>query len=190
MAHEDQRDLNKLWQDQPTEEVRMAIEDIRDRARRMKKKGDRRNLLEYAGVAFVVVGSMARSAREENVTVLVGAGLLILGALYVGYHLYRFGTVRAMPSDLGLKDCLNFQRAELVRQRDLLGGVWWWYLLPLVPGPALILIGRAIERADRRWPALLVAIVFVVTFVAIGRLNERGARKLQRVIDGLDQAKA
>ncbi len=31
-------DLNRLWQDQPTEEVRMAIEDIRNRARKMERE--------------------------------------------------------------------------------------------------------------------------------------------------------
>jgi hypothetical protein len=187
MAHEDPRDLNKLWQDQTTENVRMAIEEIRARGQRMKKKGDRRNLLEYAAAAFVVAASVAYGSREKNVTVLAGIVLMALGALFVACYLYRFGTVQQMPADLGLQDCLNFQRAELVRQRDLLGGVWWWYLLPLVPGPALILIGRAIERADRRWPALLGAIVCGVTFFAIGKLNEQGARKLQQLIDGLDQ---
>ena len=43
MAHDDQSGLNRLWQEQAREEVHMAIEDIRNRARKMKKTGDRRN---------------------------------------------------------------------------------------------------------------------------------------------------
>ncbi len=126
--------------------------------------------------------------HETNVTVLVGGCLLVLGTLYVVYHLHRWGSARSMPADVGLIDCLNFHRAELGRQRDLLRGVWWWYLLPLVPGRALIIIGRAIERPDRRLLALGVAVTFVVTFTLVGKLNERGARRLQGRIDDLDRA--
>jgi hypothetical protein len=189
MAHDDQSGLNRLWQEQAREEVHMAIEDIRNRARKMKKTGDRRNWREYAAAVFVVGACGFLATRESNVIVLIGSGFMVLGTFYVVYHLQRFGSVRSMPSDLGLKDCLDFHRAELVRQRDLLQSVWWWYLLPFVPGLALILIGRAIERPDRWLRALGAAAVFVATFVMIGKLNERVARKLQGRIDDVDQAR-
>ena len=189
MAHESLSDLNKLWRDQPTEEVRMAIKDIRNRASKLEKKIGWRNLREYVAAAVVVIVCIALGAREKNVTVLIGGGLLALGTLYVVYYLYRFGTVRSMPSDLGLKDCIDFHRAELVRQRDLLRSVWWWYMLPFVPGWALILFGRAIERPDRRWAAFGVAVAIVVMCIIVGKLNGRVARRLQQRIDGLDQAR-
>jgi hypothetical protein len=91
-----------------------------------------------------------------------------------------------MPADLGVRDCLQFHRAELERQRDLLRSVWYWYLLPFVPGAAVILIARAIERPDRRVLALVVGVAFVVGFVLVGKLNETGARRIQRAIDRLD----
>jgi hypothetical protein len=188
MARDDQRDLNRLWQDQPTE-VRMAIEDIRNRAGRMKKKADWRDLREYAAAALVVIICLGLGARERNVTVLVGGGLLALGTLYAVYHLRRFGTVRSMPADLGLKDCLDFHRAELVRQHDLYRTVWWWYLLPFVPGTTIILVGRVIERPDRRWLALGVAVAFSIMGVILGRLNARIAGKLQGRIDDIDSAR-
>ena len=189
MAHDEQRDLNRLWQDQPTEEVRMAIEEIRDRAHKMKKKADRRNLREFAAAALVVIICIALGTRERNVAVLIGAGLLVLGTLYAVYHLHKFGTVRSMPPDLGLKDCLDFRRAELVRQLNLYRTVWWWYFLPFVPGAALILIGRAVEHPERKWLALGVAIAFVVTGLILGKLNQRVARRVQGRIDELDRAR-
>jgi hypothetical protein len=80
---------------------------------------------------------------------------------------------------------LEFLRAELIRQRDLLRSVWGWYLLPFVPGLLLILVGVALERPERRdW--LAPGIVAAVTFVGIGLLNQRVARKLQRRLDDLD----
>ena len=80
---------------------------------------------------------------------------------------------------------LEFLRSELVRQRDLLRSVWWWYLAPFVPGLLLILGGVALERPGR-WGWLAPGIVAAVTFVGIGLLNQRVARKLQRRIDDLD----
>lgn len=189
MAHEDQADLKRLWQNQPEEEVRMALEDVRTRARKWERMVGGRNLVEYAAALFVIVSTAMKVRHETNAIVIVGAWLLVLGTLYVVYHLHRWGSARSVPADVVLMDCLNFHRAELERQRDLLRGVWWWYLLPLVPGPALIIIGRAIERPDRRLLALGVAVAFVVTFTLVGKLNERGARKLQQRIDGLDQAR-
>ena len=189
MAHEDTGDLNKLWQHQPTEEVPMTLEDIRNRARRWQRKVGRRNLLEYAGALFVIVTTSVRLWYETNLVMVTGGVLLMLGTLYVVYHLHRWGSARSMPADAALMDCLGFHRAELVRQRDLLRGVWWWYLLPFVPGSALLIIGRAIERPDRRLLALGVTAAFVVSFTLVGKLNEYGARKLQRAIDALDQAR-
>ena len=189
MAHEDQNDLNRIWQDQPAEEVSMRLDDIRKRARKMGTTVGRRNLIEFAAAAIVLVLIGVRGTRETNVTALIGGGLMALAVLYVVYHLHRFGSVRSMPSDLALKDCLDFHRAELMRQRDLGRSVWWWYLLPFVPGYALIMIGAAIERPDRRLFALGSSVVFIVLFILVGKLNERGARKLQRIIDGLDQAR-
>ena len=44
--------------------------------------------------------------------------------------------------------------------------------MPIVPGWALIMIGRAIERPEPRLLALGATAVFVVTYVVIGKLNE------------------
>jgi len=189
MAHDDQNDIHRLWQDQPAEKALMTVEDIRNRAGRLESKVGSRNLREYAGAAFLLIACVVFGWREKNVTVLIGGAFMMLAAAYISYHLRRFGAVRSMPSDLGLKDCLNFHRAELVRQRDLYLGVWQWYLLPLVPGAALILIGRVVEHPERKWLTLGVALGFVATVVILGKLNERVARRVQGRIDDLDRAR-
>ena len=190
MAHDDfGSDLNRLWQDQPAEEVSMTLDDIRARARKMERTVNRRNLREYAAALFVVVALGVITWREANVVVIAGSVLVVLGTLYVVYHIHKWGTARSMPADLAVTDCLEFHRAELVRQRDLLRSVWTWYLLPLVPGVGVMIVGRAIERPDRRLLSLGAAVFVAGTFFGIGKLNEHVARKLQRKIDGLDQAR-
>ena len=79
---------------------------------------------------------------------------------------------------------LEFTRSELVRQRDLLRSVWWWYLLPFVPGMLLIPVGYWLEGPG--WVLLALGIFVAVAFVGIGLLNQRVAHKLQRRIDDLD----
>ena len=69
---------------------------------------------------------------------------------------------------------LEFTRSELVRQRHLLRGVWWWYLLPFVPGMLLIHVGYSLEHPES-WYLRAVGIFVAVTFVGIGLLNQRVA---------------
>jgi hypothetical protein len=186
MAHDDQdEELARLWQTQPVEPPGMTLDDVHVRVRKMERTVGWRNLREYVA-AIVVVGIFAFVGwRETNVIVQAGGWLIVMATAYVVYQLHTRGTVRRMPADLASQNCVDFYRTELVRQRDLLRSVWSWYLLPFVPGVAVILIGRAIERPERRLTALGVAVAFVGAFVLIGMLNWRVARKLQRRIDRL-----
>jgi hypothetical protein len=188
MAPEDPtHDLRQLWQRQERQEVPLSLEDVRGRAHRMTRKVRLRNLREYvAGIValgFIVVGLV--TYPHSNAIVRSGAVLLGAGILYVLYHLHAWGSARALPADLGLKDALDFQCSEMVRQRDLLQGVWRWYMLPFFPGMALILIGRAIESPDRRLLAAIVAAAAVLMAAYLARLNQRAARRIQQSIDQL-----
>lgn len=191
MTHDDPgRDIKGLWQSQSEEEGRMSLDEIRRRSRRLEKIVGRRNFREYAAALLILIIVGVIGPRETNVVVAIGGTLIALGALYVVYYLHKRGSARSIPADLAVRDCIDFHRSELVRQRDLLRSVWFWYLLPFVPGTAMILIGRAVERPDRRVLALVMSVVFVLGAVVVGKLNERGARRLQRIIDGLDQARS
>ena len=114
----------------------MSLDAIRKRARQLERKVLWRNAREYAA-AVVVFAAFGMSAwREANAVILVGDGLIDLATIFVVYHLRARGSVRTMTPDLVLTACLHFHRAELIRQRDLVQGVWWWYLFPFVPGVA------------------------------------------------------
>ncbi len=179
-------DLNRLWQGQEKQEPRMSLDEIRQRARKLEKKIRMRNLLEYGGAVIVLVLGGPAVFNDSSVAVRIGAGLIMLAAVYVSYQIHVRGSARTMPADCALTNCLDFHRAELARQRDLVQSIWWWYLFPFVPGMAFILIGRAIERPDRRVLAVVVAAAAALSYYAIGKLNERAAHKIQRIIDGLD----
>ena len=160
----------------------MSAQEVRGLAEKFERTISRRNRLEYAAAAFVVVWFSVWAWFAESAVVALGCWLSALAALWVVFHLHRHGAARRPAGEQGVMSGLEFLRSELVRQRDLLRSVWWWYLLPFVPGLLLILAGTSLER----WDWVAPGIVAAVTFVGIGLLNQRVARKLQRRLDDLD----
>jgi hypothetical protein len=185
MVDDDHNDVQRLWRDQPGEGVRMSAQEVRGLAERFERTIIRRNRREYIASAFVVVWFGVWGWFAESAVVALGCWLVVLGTLWVVFHLHRRGTARRQPGEQDAVSCLEFTRSELVRQRDLLRSVWWWYLLPFLPGMFLILVGRSLEGAGT-WVVLSAAVLVAVTFVGIGLLNQRVARKLQRRLDDLD----
>jgi hypothetical protein len=182
---DDHNDVQRLWRDQPSEEVQMSAQEVRGLAEKFERTISRRNRREYAASAFVVVWFSVWAWFAESAVVALGCWLVVLAALWVVFHLHRGGTARRPAGEQEVMSGLEFLRSELVRQRDLLRSVWWWYLLPFVPGMLLILVGYSLEQPGR-WDLLALGIFATVTFVGIGLLNQRVARKLQRRLDDLD----
>jgi hypothetical protein len=183
-------DPKRLWQSQPREEVDMTLDAFfRTTVGDWERRIARRNLREYAAAIVVVLSFGAVAVFDHNTGVRVGSLLVMAAAFYVVRHLRRHGSTRQMPADFGTADCLSFHRAELIRQRDLLSNVWWWYLLPFVPGVALIVIARALERPERRLISLGVSAAMVAFFTFVWWMNHRVGQRIQRKIDALDGAR-
>src|SRR5262249_50340642 len=177
--------VRRLWRAQPSEEVRMSAQDVRGLAEKFARTISRRNRREYAAAAFVIVFFSVWAWRAASVLVALGCWLVAGAALSIAYHLHRHGAARRAPGEQGVTSCLAFHRSELVRQRDLLRSVWWWYLLPFAPGMLLVFVGISLERHGR-WGWLAPSIVMAVSFIGIGLLNRRVARRLRRRLDDLD----
>ena len=167
----------------------MSAQDVRGLADKFERTISRRNRREYVAAAVVVVWFSVWAWFAESAVVALGCWLVALGALYVVYHLHRHGAARRAPGEHGVTSCLEFHRSELVRQRELLRSVWWWYLLPFVPGMLLIVVGESLAGPDR-WVYLSSGIVAAVVFIGTGLLNQRVARKLQQRVDDLDAVRA
>lgn len=179
--------LQSLWQDQPAQGRAMSSDELRHRSQRLTRIVSRRNLREYvaAAVVAIVFGYMAWKAPLPLMRV---AGVVSVAAvIFIVYHLYRHGTARAMPADMGLASCLAFHRGELERQRDLLRGVWKWYLLPLVPGLILVCLATLLAHPEQASRAFWPAAGSLVLFVLIGELNRHAAKRIQARIDALER---
>ncbi|MBZ5695232.1 MAG: hypothetical protein LAN36_07710 [Acidobacteriia bacterium] len=185
-------DMRDVWQNQKAEGVQISLEEIRRRAGKFYKQVSRRNLREYIAVVFVVLAFGFYIFHFHSVVVRLGSSLVIVGTLYVAYQLHRRGSARALPEDCGFECCLDFHRRELERQRDALRSIWSWYLGPLVPGLAVLIIGGEFAKPPgipHHWLGFAVSVTFcTLVFVGIGGLNRWAARRLQRQIDDLKAA--
>jgi hypothetical protein len=145
----------------------------------------RRNLREYIAAGFVLVIFGANLATTHIAGARVGYAFIIAGTLYIIYQLHKRGSAKSAPVDANFAACVDFHRRELERQRDLLRHIWSWYLGPLIPGMLGLMLSAGIAHPD---PSVFVSAASVAgVFLAVARLNHKGAQKLQRKIDELNR---
>lgn len=177
----------KLWQNQPVEGIKMSPQAIRLRADKFERKIVRRNVREYVSSLVASAVFVYFFATTQAILFRFAYALFIAGLGWVVFQLYRKGSARSLPADMGALNSLQFFRAELERQRDVVKNIWTWYLLPLVPGFIVLTAGSVTAHPypyGLYTAAIMDAFVAVVFFV-VWRINMRAARCLQRTIDEL-----
>lgn len=177
----------QLWQSQPTEGIKMSTQAIRLRAGKFERKISHRNIREYVASLLAAMAFVYFLATTHDVLFRIAYLLFIGGMGWVVFQLHRKGAAKTMPEAMGTSTSLQFFRAELERQRDVVKNVWPWYLAPLLPGFAVLTIGYAMARP---FPAGLISAVLLdvcvaVLFYGIWKMNARAARCLQHTIDEL-----
>ena len=196
-------ELAELWHSQQLEGKELSMEEVHGKVSTFERKIRIRNGIEYAAAVVVLFGFCYQMFEGENVYIKAGALLVMLAALFVVYFLHTRGSATDMPEELGRAASLDFYRASLVRQKDLLQSVWKWYLLPFVPGVAVMLFGAAVrDGAILNQPSpigdrgaatsvasiLIFAGIIAAFFFFIAALNKRKARKLQAELDALKES--
>lgn len=176
-------EILRLWEQQSREEHIMPPDDIRTKAERLDKKSRRWRMATVVLFALLLIKGAVEVWTQEGILERAGDLLLMAALVYAGYR-YRKQRLAAPPVALGRTNCVDFYRAELVRQRDLSQDSWG-YLLPFVPGLALALLDGVLEP---RTTGQLIAIVagFVGLFLGIAWWNAHTARKFQNEMDALD----
>jgi hypothetical protein len=117
--------------------------------------------------------------------ILVARGLCIAGTLVIAYQFRKRMSTRSFPADAASMSCLEFYRRELERQRDANLSIWFWYILPMLPGAVMMVIAMAFMPALGPVVALFWAVCFTAGFILTGVANKRAARRLQQKIDEL-----
>lgn len=179
------------WKGESNSQSLPPIGELRERADRFRRRIHRRNLLEYLAGVLVIAGFGVNAWLVPIAMLRIGAALIIGGTCVVLWQLHRRTTPLTPPENSGQLPILEYQRHELVRQRDALESIFTWYLLPIIPGLAVTM---AIPFAAPGWPmgddSILVTVsrpIFaVVVLGAVYAINKMAARKLQRKIDEID----
>ena len=196
MPNEANNTVKNIWQSQPGESMKISLAELQRKAKKLESRVQWRNVREYAASAIVIVAFGYYIFKFHDPLIRLGCVLVVAGTLFMVYTLHQRGAAQTVPAEMGLRPSLEFHRRELERQRDLLRSVWTWYLLPFVPGLSVFLVGlfrttmqqpNAAAHAGTIVAAYgLAAAGCAAVFVGIGKLNEWGARKLQREIDALN----
>lgn len=182
-------DPKHAWQASGESYDAPALTDVRARADKFYRKIRRRNLIEYASCVVVVIAFTRNFVVLPHILQKLGSAWLILATIYVAWQIHRRGSA-VSPEQSGGMPLSAFLRTQLARQRDLLRGVLWWYILPFIPGLALVLIGNGQDPAMVKHVPIWLRWVslggMVTAFAGIWWLNQLGARRLQRRIDEID----
>ncbi len=190
-------ELRALWQDLPTDTVFITAGEMRAKAEAFQRRMRRRNLTEYAACALVILVFGWYATFSEPATPLwpLANGLIILASIFAAFRLHQRGRAEPVPVSATVATLLDFQRAELKRQRDLLVTAWRWYVLPFLPGLVLFFVSLWIGRAPGMSETHLIFVsgvtLLIVLLVIAGVLifNLTAAVRLQRRIDDFDRYK-
>lgn len=180
----------ELWQNQTEEETNMTLKDIRSKALRFQTKIRRRNLREYIGIVVGTVIYCGFMWYPSGPLFKLGAALTLAGMYFSVYQIRRDGSAREVPVDSPPRECLEFHRRELTRQRDMLRRVGPWHIGPMAPGLALLFVGSWIGNVRDLKDSLIVAAsgVFAVAVLSfVYWLNVRAANKLEQELETLGQ---
>jgi hypothetical protein len=166
------------------------LEEVRKGADKFYRIIKWRNRVEYfsCAVAIAVFGYLF--ATLPHIAHKVGAALVIAAAIFGPWQLHRRASA-VSPDLAGTMPIYVFLRGQLVRQRDALKTIFGWYVLPFLPGLALIVAGNGLDpEIEAAGPPIWVRWLTLASFGALGALawwiNQLGVRGLQKRIDGID----
>jgi len=174
--------IENVWQRQPGEPGRVAVEEIRAKAQRFDARVRWWRSVGAAVLIIAVIAEISQVWYGRDTVERTGDLLTIAAFFYIAYEYRRYSL--SIPDRLGLS-CVDFYRAQLVHERNL-AGQSSRYLLPFVPGVMLSLlhgvIGEGLTTAHRTG----VVVAGVALFVGVAWVNARSKRTLQREIDAID----
>ena len=168
------------------------LEEVRKGARGFYRFITWRNGIEYVACAIGAVTFSVYVFTTPHVLQKVGSLMIVAAVIFMAWQLHRRAGAVA-PESAGTMPLLAFSRTQMVRQRDALRGLFWWYILPMVPGMLVFLLGTTAAKQGETtalvmpgWPewAFIAAMAAFVALVCW--LNIHFAGRLQKHIDEID----
>ncbi|MBO9517069.1 MAG: hypothetical protein J7493_03275 [Porphyrobacter sp.] len=185
-------DAKQAWQASVEIGGALPLDEVRAGADKFYRFVRRRNLIEYAACVLAIVVFSSYIVLLPHVLQKIGSAMIVAGTVFAGWQLHRRASA-VPPESAGTMPILLFSRAQLVRHRDALRTIFWWYVLPFIPGLSVMMLGnRAVrvskthETATVGWQELTLLALMVAFLGGVWWWNQRHAAKLQRHIDDID----
>lgn len=123
-------------------------------------------------IVFAVLGVLLR----EWSLFLCAVGSLFVGLFFV-FDRLKQRRLRSAASENSLQSTIDASLADLQHQIWLLKNVFWWYLLPLLPGITLFLISTSWQSRSGELAEQLVIVgvagICAIAFWYVHRINQR-----------------
>ncbi len=180
-------DLQAKWQshDHGTRlnvDADLLLNEVRRNHRTLESSLLRRDIGEVFAAAYVTVAFGLAAVQLNEWTLW----LCSFGGLFVGmvFLVDRWLQSRRHPrpaSDDSLQSCIQASLVQVDHQIWLLKNIFWWYLLPLIPGMVAFLGAVAWKTRAAGPIALLVVaavgLICALTFWAVYLLNQHAVKK-------------
>lgn len=161
----------------------MSTETVRRKSAELERKVWRQNIFTAVLFAVAIAVEFWQVWRDPELLERVGDLLTIAAFILAAWQFRSAAAVHAMPAGLGRTASVGFYRTQLARRRNLEAHPWR-YLALFVPGVALSLFGRVVDRPLAESVAL--AVFGVALFLAVAWVHHHSARRRQREIDSLE----
>jgi hypothetical protein len=180
--------IRTLWQEHEMPAHTLSVYEVRSRARKFHRTTQRWNVLWYVSASISALSFARFLVTQPSDLIRLGAALGFAAILLGAYFVHKGRSAQRVPEAAGLTTCINFHRAQLVRQRDFLLRSWRYLLLP-IPGAIVFVIGASRRSPNLGTAPIVLFIVLSAVFI-FGIANARAlqAHKLQREIDALNAA--
>jgi hypothetical protein len=184
MTSDNTAGIEQEWRQQALGRQTMSVEEIRAKAREFDMKVELWRRFGGLMVALLLVKTGWEVWTDIDVVERAGDLLMFLALLYIVYRFFRYARAHVAPSTLGLTNCVEHYRSQLIRQHEL-SRDGWKYVLPFAPGFGLIIVARALEGRPASQVAALIVLA-VALFVGVLWTIARSTRSLEREIAALD----
>ena len=179
-------DMRSIWQNQTKETSKVSLELIRYKAQQLEGVLRRQVMAVYVVVLLIVAASVFISWRIDQIFIRIGAGVLALWAVSLGYQTSKGVWPGRLAPDATLRASLDFYRQELERQRFYLrtAGKTLW---PVLLSTALFVTPAARARPESLVKMVPFLIIMAAWAIALVVLVRRKLRIAQKEIDELNR---
>ena len=175
-------EIHDLWRSQPAEPVRLSTDELRRRSLARERCMRRAFWVCFALSCFSAALCAWFFYAIPRTVARIGFVLTFAGEVFFVFQflkLRRSANGQTGPTAAAYRD-------QLARQRDLTLNAWKNFLLPFVPGPALVLLGFLVPELGPVPAVLLVSAYLAIPFAMVIPLARRKALRMEREIAELD----